>query len=113
MASRRELLPDIEEINSTLRSNSDRSAVADPGQTAQIEEQEKRRSRLGFSLTVALVAVLTLAYVFAPQIAETVPQSAPLLDSYVAAVDSWRTWLDGQMTALLTWLDDVASSSGQ
>jgi hypothetical protein len=113
VASRRDLLPDIEEINSTLRSNSSRSPASDAGQTAQIEVQEKRSSRRGFTLSVALVALLALAYVFAPQIKEAVPQSEEVLTAYVSVVDRWRNWLDGRVSALLTWLDAVAASSGQ
>jgi predicted Zn finger-like uncharacterized protein len=108
MGSRRDLLPDIEEINSTLRANNDRSPEHDPGQTAQIEEQEKRGSRLGFSLTVAFVALLVLIYVFAPAIAQTLPPAAGMLETYVSMVDGWRAWLDTQMSGLLQWLDKTA-----
>lgn len=113
MGSRRDLLPDIEEINSTLRSNSDRSPTSDPGQTAQIEMQEKRSSRLGFSLTVALFAVLVLIYVFAQQISGAVPQLAGAVDGYVSLIDGWRGWLDGHLQSMLSWLDQAAVSSGQ
>lgn len=113
MGSRRDLLPDIEEINSTLRSNNDRSPTVDSGQTAQIEEQEKRSSRLGFTLTIALIAVLVLFYVLAPNVAEKLPQAAPALDAYVSTVNGLRGWLDTQITAALGWLDDAAVSSGQ
>ncbi|WP_282059225.1 zinc-ribbon domain-containing protein [Roseobacter litoralis] len=110
ISSRRELLPDIEEINSTLRSNNDRSASTDPGQTAQIEVQEKRSARRGFVLAAALVAGLVLVYVYAPQIAQQIPQAEPALMSYVEMADGWRVWLDTQVTALLTWLDQVSGS---
>ncbi|MEM9308252.1 MAG: zinc-ribbon domain-containing protein [Pseudomonadota bacterium] len=109
--SRRDLLPDIEEINSTLRSNSDRSATADPGQTAQIEVQEKRSSRRGFTIAVALVAVLALVYVFADAIAQNVPQAQDGLTAYVAMIDTWRAWVDTQVSSLLNWLDQAALSS--
>jgi predicted Zn finger-like uncharacterized protein len=113
LGARRDLLPDIEEINSTLRSNSSRSPAADPGQTAQIEVREKRSSRLGFSLTVALVAILTLIYVFAPSLSDAVPGAAPLLEDYVAVVDDWRAWLDRQLTTMLTWLDNTTGSGAE
>ena len=112
-ASRRDLLPDIEEINSTLRSNSDRSPLTDPGQTAQIEVREARSSRRGFTLMVLLTALLVLAYVFAPKIAQALPWVDPWLSAYVGIVDSWRMWLDTQVEGLLAWLDAAAVSSSQ
>lgn len=111
--SRRDLLPDIEEINSTLRSNSDRSPASDSGQTAQLEQREKRSSRRGFSLAVMLVALLVLIYAFAPQMGETLPQAQEPLAAYVAAVDTGRAWLDGKVEQLLGWLDQAAQSRGE
>lgn len=113
LGSRRSLLPDIEEINSTLRSNSDRSPTNDPGQTAQIEVQEQRSSRRGFVFAVALVSVLALAYSFAPQIADAVPQLESAMTTYVIMIDTWRDWLDAQVTNMLSWLDAAATSTDQ
>ncbi|MGZ2258997.1 zinc-ribbon domain-containing protein [Roseobacter sp. A03A-229] len=110
--ARRDLLPDIEEINSTLRSNSDRSPTDDPGQTAQIEARERRSFGRGFLVMVVLAALLAVTYVFAPQLAEMVPQADPWLSAYVGMVDGWRVWLDGQVKGVLTWLDAAAASSG-
>lgn len=108
-----DLLPDIEEINSTLRSNNDRAPGADPGQTGQIKVQEKRSSRRGFILTIALVVILVMIYVYAPQLAQAVPQAEPMLSGYVSMIDGWRVWLDGQVSSVLSWLDAAANSSGQ
>ncbi|WP_299673997.1 zinc-ribbon domain-containing protein [uncultured Roseobacter sp.] len=111
--SRRDMLPDIAEINSTLRSNSDRSPTEDPGQTAQVEARERRSFGRGFLVMVVLVALLSLAYAFAPQIAEAVPQVDPWLSTYVGMIDQWRVWLDGQVQSLLAWFDPAADSSAQ
>lgn len=111
LESRRNRLPDIEEINSTLRSNSSRSPETDPGQTAQIEQHEARSSRLGFSLVVALFAVLVLAYVFAGPLAETFPPLEPMLTTYVGIVEPWRIWLDEKAASLVLWLEAAAASS--
>lgn len=111
--SRRDLLPDIEEINSTLRSNSDRAPGSDSGQTAQVEVREKRSSRRGFILTVALVAIVAVVYVNADIISEAVPQTAAALDVFVSMIDRWRGWLDGKVEGVLSWLDAVAVSSSQ
>lgn len=111
--ARRDLLPDIEEINSTLRSNSDRSPDEDAGQTAQIEVQEKRSFGRGFILVVLLAAILALVYAFAPELAKAVPQADPWLSGYVGMVDQWRMWLDGKTEDVLGWLDAAAASSSQ
>ncbi|MFK7764846.1 MAG: zinc-ribbon domain-containing protein [Roseobacter sp.] len=107
----KDLFPDIEEINSTLRSNNDRSPEEDAGQTAQIEDHEKRNSRFGFSLTVVLAAALAIAYIFAPQVVEAIPQAEAFMSSYVSTVDTWRAWLDGQISTALSWLDTAVGSS--
>ena len=101
-ASRRELLPDIEEINSTLRSSSEREgsghqteAVAEEGR------QRKRGFRFGFWLIVIVAAIAAAIYIFAPQISAAVPQLDSLLTSYVALVDQARLWLDLKMQDIL------------
>jgi len=114
IGSRRELLPDIEEINSTLRSTGDRQAAA-PGETAdtaEIAPQRRSGFRRGFMLMIVLALILGAIYVFAPQIAQAVPQVDPYLSAYVAQVDGLRVWLDGQVAGFLTYLDGLADSSG-
>ncbi|MBW4709701.1 zinc-ribbon domain-containing protein [Roseobacter sp. YSTF-M11] len=113
IGSRRDLLPDIEEINSTLRSNSDRSPGEDPGQTAQIEVREKRSFGRGFMLMVILALILAVLYVYAPKLADTVPQADPWISAYVGAVDQGRMWLDAQVEGVLNWLDAAADSSSR
>ncbi len=112
-ASRRALLPDVEEINSTLRH--DRGQNAGPTPTAALDTPQKERSSggfmRGFVLMLALAAVLSLIYVYAPQIAQSLPQADPYLSSYVAMIDDARLWLDGQLQDLLVWLDTVATQS--
>lgn len=99
-ASRRELLPDIEEINSTLRATSDRG-----GEAASVDAPEtlrRRRSgfRMGFSTSLLIAALLLLLYVLAPAIAEKVPASAPAMTAYVGLIDSARAWLDATLRGL-------------
>lgn len=99
-ASRRELLPDIEEINSTLRATSERE-----GEPAAIDAPEtlaRRRSgfRMGFSTAVLIAVLLFGLYLLAPLIAASVPAAEPVLTGYVAGVDAARSWLDGQMKSL-------------
>lgn len=113
-ASRRELLPDIEEINSTLRSDKGRGRARlemDPDADAPAPKKARRSFRSGFVLALLIFAVLALIYVFAPQIAQNVPQADPYLSSYVAWVDQMRMALDTQIKTLLTWLDSMAAQS--
>lgn len=112
MTSRKELLPDIEEINSTLRSDDQRNGP----QIAQEEADLPVAGRgvgfgRGFMLVIVLAAILVMLYVFAPQIARAVPQVDPYLSSYVGWVDQLRVWLDGQVQDLLIWLDALADQS--
>ena len=106
--SRRGLLPDIEEINSSLRSTSDRRpARADdhdtPGLTVEDRDNAagpKRSFSRSFSLTLLIAMVFLALYVFAPALVEMVPAIAPVMDAYVSAVDALRVMLDRQVQNL-------------
>lgn len=105
-ASRRELLPDIEEINSTLRATSDRG-----GEAAAVDAPEtlrRRRSgfRMGFSTAVLVAAALLLLYVLAPAIAARAPATAPAMEAFVGAIDSFRNWLDTALRGLTASMAD-------
>ena len=95
-APRRKVLPDIEEINSTL--SADGSGRAQVAVTAR-QAREAQGRRLGFGLAVGLFAALALLYVQGPRVAGAVPAFAPALDAYVAAIDDARRWLDGALRA--------------
>ena len=112
LGSRKELLPDIEEISSSLQSTEDRDLAGgelDP--EVPVVKRKKRGFRRGFLLAFVLVVIAVLIYVFAPQIAASVPQSDPWLSQYVAWVDGLRIALDGQIQSLLKWLDETAASA--
>lgn len=98
VAARRDLLPDIEEINSTLRANADR-AKDDDDEIDALPDLRPRRSgfRSGFILMMVLAVVLAMAYIMAPRIVAQIPGSAPALRAYVSAVDGGRLWLDEVM----------------
>ncbi|UOA32636.1 hypothetical protein DSM110093_02438 [Sulfitobacter sp. DSM 110093] len=114
-ASRRDLLPDIEEINSTLRHDRTQGQQAGPTPTAALDSPDKPRKSggfmRGFTIMIVLAAILAAVYVYAPQIAQSLPQADPYLSSYVAWMDDARIWLDGQLQDLLVWLDTVATQS--
>lgn len=112
--SRRELLPAIEEINSTLRATNDRNSVED---SAIAETMADRGSapgsfRRGFLTLVLLAVVLVLLYVFAPLIAARVPALAGFAAGYVKAMDAARLWLDVELRSLITALRGLAGSNG-
>ncbi len=97
VAPRRDLLPDIEEINSTLRAGSEaRGAEAE---ALILAEKARTRGgfRAGFVVTLMIAVLLTAAYTMAPRIAQHLPGSAPVMASYVQGVDVARVWLDDTM----------------
>ena len=98
--ARREMLPDIEEINSSLRSEAERDAPQ-PALQAGTAKPKKRDFRIGFFTVMLLLAALLAIYIFADDIRALVPALSDLLDQYVAAVDQARIWLDMQMQKLL------------
>ncbi len=105
----RELLPDIEEINSTLRSTTDRDAqdaASSDIDTMDTRPRRRRGFRLGFFLILVLALLGVGLYAFDAEIAEAVPQTAPYLESYVAQVDQLRLQLDDLVSGLASQLSD-------
>lgn len=105
-AARRELLPDIEAINSTLNASSasrrGEAAVHVP------EPPERRRAgfRLGFGLMLLLAVLAWGLYARAPAIVQAVPSAEPMLDAYVAVADQARLGLDALMQRALNSLGE-------
>ncbi|AMY67432.1 hypothetical protein [Frigidibacter mobilis] len=95
---RRELLPDIEEINSTLRATSERGREAAAVDAPEALRRRRSGFRLGFGLSLGLVLVLLGVYLGAPRISAQLPGAAPALASYVGAIDQGRIWLDRTVT---------------
>lgn len=114
LSSRRDLLPDIEEINSTLRTGSERRSADPDLEDSTVSSKAKRKGgfKRGFVFVVALATLVILAYVFAPQISAAIPQVEPYLTSYVASVNQARVYLDSSFQNMLQWLDTKASQSG-
>ena len=114
--SRRELLPDIEEINSTLRASSDRKRPAeatdsDLPKTKPKYVSKNRGFRRGFLGMIVLGAAALGAYVFGPQITEQIPAAEPYVAQYTGFVEQARTWLSGSVDRGLAWLDQMASEN--
>ena len=100
---RRELLPDIEEINSSLRPDERVAEMASQDDAVQTDEGFVRRRsgfRTGF-LVVQLMFVAAVAiYMFSDAIAARIPEFRPALDGYVAWVDIQRVGLAGSVESL-------------
>jgi len=100
----RELLPEIDEINSTLRATSARRS-SEPDQMA-IPDSVKQAGgfRSGFALMLFVAVIFVALYTMAPRISEQIPGLAPTIAGYVAAIDALRGWLDGVMQMAITGL---------
>ena len=115
-SSRRDLLPDIDEINSSLRAASDRRpAAADdhatPGDLPEIAPAPRGGGfRRGFFLALLVAAILWLLYLYAAPIAAKVPALKPLLTSYVAVVDQLRDALNQKAQELIIKLEAAGKS---
>lgn len=105
--SRRELLPDIEEINSSLKPAEATEAEYDE---PEIVAARGSAFRSGFTFMLLVAALVVAAYVMAPRLSQQMPAAAPWLESYVAGVDALRLALD---QALRAATEAVRGLSGQ
>ena len=106
-ASRRDLLPDIEEINSTLRRDKKSAGKEEP----ETQAQKNASGRRGFRAAIILLLLSVAVYAYADLITSNVPQLAPYLDAYVAQIDQWRAALSHQTSGFLTWLQAQADQA--
>lgn len=97
VAPRRDLLPDIEEINSTLRAGSEARGAQAEAMVLAEKARARGGFRAGFLFTLVVAVLLTVGYTMAPRIAQHLPGSAPVMASYVASIDVARLWLDDTM----------------
>jgi hypothetical protein len=97
---RRELLPDIEEINSSLSASSERRGAARDAAALPPEAGGGSGFRTGFLAVATGCGLLALIYAVAPALAERVPDLAPMLSAYVEGVDSLRLSLSRMLDGL-------------
>lgn len=107
-AARRELLPDIEKINSSLRPATEYGSMDTSAEPAV--QARKRGARFGFSTVMLIVAILVGLYIGAPRLSILVPAAEPVLTRYVAVVNDVRLWIDLKMQAFIASQSDSANS---
>ena len=97
-------LPDVDEINSTLRPHAEH-ASEEPALARRLREEERRRGfRGGFFAVTGLVAALILLYVAAPWVARTFPGLEPAMATYVSGSNAARDGIDGAVDRTLSRL---------
>lgn len=109
----RELFPDIEEINSTLRATTDRKSgdvSTSDVDSMDVRPRRRRGFRLGFMLIVLLAAAGIGAYAYAPLIRDQLPQAEPYLTQFVAQVDHLRFRLDDLVQSLASQLSNFTGN---
>ena len=84
---RRDLLPDIEEINSTLRTSAREPEAA--------EASRRSGFRVGFLLVLFVTVAAIFTYSQAPAIARALPESEPTLTAFLDWTNGMRDRLDG------------------
>lgn len=97
---RRDALPDIEEINSTLD-----APAGESGSTAidAIDEEAVSPNgfRRGYIMVIVLACLLAILYIYAPAIGERIPAIQPMLDQYVEIADRVRVGLEEMMRSAI------------
>lgn len=110
--ARRDMFPDIDEINSTL--DTPDSAKPKPKRTPRpaADKDKGREPRggfsRGFSIVVLLVAIAFGLYVFAPRIVELFPGLTDTMVAYVDLVNRLFGWIEGLMQGVVDKLEDAA-----
>ncbi len=109
--TRRDLLPDIEEINSTLRTSGDTPRNPDLGQKTNNSASRARGFRLGFALVILLAGAAVFVYSSHDSLSQSYPQAAPYIDSFMASANSARIWLDDKVAGLFLKLNALTGQS--
>ncbi|MAQ82359.1 MAG: hypothetical protein CMH12_11345 [Maritimibacter sp.] len=107
-SNRSGLLPDVDEINSTLRGQDERDdsgAIPDMAPPPQAETGMSFKS--GFLIVVIIVAILVAVYALAPNIVDAVPAAEPSLRAYVDAVNQLRLAVNGGIESLIAKINGL------
>jgi predicted Zn finger-like uncharacterized protein len=109
LPARRDLLPEIEELNSTLRSSSEKRSGETLAMAEAVSEEAPKRSgfRSGFTLMILIAIALTVIYMMAPKLTEQFPAISGILNAYVAWVDQLRVSLDRMVKNAISFLNGL------
>lgn len=99
LPARRDLLPDVEEITSTLQP-SELENGADTGPVPPLPLTRSGGFRTGFLISVVLLGAATLVYAGADRLSAAYPPAKAPLDRYVEAVDHARIWVNTSLDQL-------------
>lgn len=92
-AARRDLLPDVEEINSTLQPSE--SSYDPDAEVDKLPDLTRRGGfRSGFFLMILLMVIAAAIYLSAPKLVAQFPALEGTLTAYVSMIDSLRLWLN-------------------
>jgi hypothetical protein len=103
--ARRELLPDIDRINSTLDASRATRSGAAPIGLPDDNGRKRQGFRSGFLAVLLLAALGWTVYAQAGRIADALPAAAPAIGGFVAVVDGARLGLDRLVSSLLATLN--------
>jgi hypothetical protein len=106
---RKELLPDIEQINSTLRATAERAGEAVSRDAPEMLRRQRAGFRFGFVLSVTAIAVMVVLYAMAPMIVTVAPGTKTSMINYVAAIDGLRTWFESLMMSATQAMEKTGS----
>ncbi len=94
-------LPDVDELNSSLRSASDKDRCDQEQLVDIVEPRSRRGNKFGFYLAILIGLVLLAAYALEAQIVAALPEAAPYLETYTNIVDAARLRFAGAVAALI------------
>lgn len=106
----RDLLPDIEEINSTLDANHEDHV--DEEEEAPVQAVSSGGGfRRGFLMVVVIAALFVGLYVYASLLGDALPAFSPALDHYVEFVDQTRIALNTMVEAAIAKMQGLAGGA--
>lgn len=109
--SRRDMLPDVEEINQTLRASTERRDVRSVQAELEDDDEPSGGFGRGFIYTILFFALAAVLYVYAPQISDALPQLQAPLETYVGFINQMRSWLDAQVATVMQMIGAPAAEA--